>query len=242
MHPARFARRAPARRFVSGRSAPALLVAAAGALALLTLGGCQCTRLGRIPPQWRHQHEAGFAVVGGEPFQLTAETRTTSDKPVLFTLKSNEPRRYGEKTVYPDFRAYVSPPSPLRAPLEIHVNFSMPMVDVLSGWAYLVGTSPMGKTTRVRAVGTGTKIIIEVDESASPAVHRVYFVGDASSKVEIHVPPDAEPATLTLEKPGTYMEAYEDGMYADKGAYADNPERAKFVARVIGEIRERGVK
>ncbi len=202
--------------------------------------GCHCDRLGRVPPGFQDQQEAGIAVIGKD-YTFSADTTVTTGQPVLFTLKSNENLKSGGKSHYPDFRAYVKPATGA-APSDIHVNFSVPMIDIITGWAYLVGTSPMGKTTRVRAVGEGTRLILEVDESVTPAVHRVYLVGDISSKVQIYVPESSATSVYTLNKLGTYVEVYADNVWKYKGAYADVPERAAFVEAVLKEVQGARVK
>lgn len=213
------------------------IVALAGAL---TCGGCQSSRLGQVPAAFRNQHEAGLAVIG-DAYHLTANVTVSAGRPLLFTLKSNEPQAYHGKTLYPDFRAYVKPPVSV-TPTDVHVNFSVPGVVLAGGWAYLVGSSPMGQTTRVRAVGEGTKIIIEVDDAMSPSVHRVYFVGDLGSSVGIFVPPTGGSPVTTMTSPGTYVEVYADGTWKDRGAYAADRARAAFVRMVTGEVVGAGVK
>jgi hypothetical protein len=100
----------------------------------------------------------------------------------------------------------------------------------------------MGQTTRIRAVGQGTRIIIEADDAMSPAVHRVYFVGDLGSSVGIFVPPTSGSPVTTMINPGTYVEAYADGTWKDKGAYSADRARAAFVKMVTGEVSGAGVK
>lgn len=202
--------------------------------------GCHCDRLGRVPPGFEDQREAGIAVIGKD-YTFSANTTVTTGQPVLFTLKSNEVLKVGGKSHYPDFRAYVKPATGV-APSDIHVNFSVPMIDIITGWAYLIGTSPMGKTTRVRAVGEGTRLIIEVDDSVSPAVHRVYLVGDTGSRVQIYVPESSTTSVYTLKELGTYIEVYADNTWKYKGAYAAVPERAAFVAAVLKEVQGARVK
>jgi len=231
-----FAHRAPLSMLISN------LAPLATALAMtLAAGGCQTHRLGEVPFAFADKHEAGIAVIGQETYHLSALTKTHTDGPVLFTLKSNERRVYDGKAVYPDFRAYVNPNTPRGSPVDIHVDFTQPLVQLFSGWTYLVGTSPMGKTTRVRAVGVGTQIILEIDDSVTPPVHRVYFVGEKSSKVEVYAPPDDATPKLTMTVVGTYVEVYDSGPPKDMGAYASNPDRAKFVAMVLGETTSKGV-
>lgn len=202
--------------------------------------GCQCGRLGRVPSVFRDAHESGIAVIG-EEYSFSANTTVSTSRPVLFTLKSNETITYDGKPIRPDFRAYVKPATGV-APSDIHVNFSVPMIDIITGWAYLVGTSPMGKTTRVRAVGEGTRLIIEVDETMSPAVHRVYFVGDMGSRVQVFVPESSATSVHLLKEPGTYLEVYADNVWKYKGSYAAVPERAAFVDAVLKEIEGARVK
>jgi hypothetical protein len=221
------------------RSVRAFVIGMLIAGSLLTMG-CQCHRLGLVPPGFRNDVESGIAVIGKE-YTFSANTTVQSGQPVLFTLKSNENITYNGKTIHPDFRAYVKPPMGVAAS-DIHVNFTVPMIDIITGWAYLVGTSPMGKTTRVRAVGEGTRMIIEVDDTVEPAVHRVYLVGDAGSKVYIHVPESNATAVYTMKEIGSYIEVYENNAWAPKGLYSADPARAAFVAAVLKEVQGARVK
>ena len=203
---------------------------------LLTASGCQESRLGHVPASFRDYHEAGMAVIGST-YEFDATTTVKSTRPVLITLKSNQARRYEGRDIYPDFRVYANPSDRTEHGGRIEVKFSVPAVDIISGWALLVGTSPMGKTTRVRAVGEGTVMIIEVDDSTVPAIHRVYLVGEDHSVAHIYVPPEPEglPPISPDLTPGTYGEIQDlDGAeWRFMGRYKDVQARLSFVQRVL---------
>ena len=210
---------------------------------LMTIGGAGCgQRLGRVPSQFQNDHESGIAVIGNN-YTFSASTTVHTDKPVLFTLKSNEPYTYNNRTVYPDFRAYVNPMKPPGAPGDVKVTFTDPIMSVSGGWTYFAGISPMGETTRVRGVGEGTRMIIEVDESVVPSIHRVYFVGDKGCQIKIYVPPPPPAANpvFTMTKIGTYIEVYDNLTWVDKGPYAADKTRAAFVAHVLSDTQYKGV-
>jgi hypothetical protein len=219
------------------------VLALALAFAPVLIGGCACHRLGRVPSRFRTAQESGVAVIGHD-YRFSAQTTINTDEPVLFTFASNENVAAGHMTPkYPRFVAYVNPEVAQLAPVDIKANFTQPFIEIFTGWAYLVGVSPMGGTTRVRAVGEGTRMIIEIDESVTPVVHRVYFVGDKGCLVRVHVPPEVEPPVYTMNAVGTYLEVYEAGAtppWSFKGPYSANAARAAFVASVLGETRDIG--
>jgi len=199
--------------------------------------GCQSSRLGHVPASFRDYHEAGVAVIG-PTYEFDATTTVKCTRPVLLTLKSNQAREYEGREIYPDFLAFAEPSERGPQAGEIEVKFSEPIVQVHSGWALLIGTSPMGGTRRVRAVGEGTVMIIEVDISTSPAMHRVYLVGDDHSVAHIYPTSGATAADLT---PGTYGEIQDmdSAMWTPMGKYDANPQRKEFVRMALeagGEI------
>lgn len=55
------------------------------------------------------------------------------------------------------------------------IHFSSPEFELLSGWAYFIGRCPVAVTKRVRAVGTGTRMVVEID-SDTDNMHRVYLL------------------------------------------------------------------
>lgn len=213
-------------------------LAAALALACAAAAGCQCGSqygsLGKVPRGFRNDRESGVAVIG-EDYKFSSHTTVSAASAVLLSIASNEAHEYDGRKRYPDFRAYFKPPSDA-SPADVHVEFSVPFVDLVSGWMFLVGTSPMGHTTRLQAVGEGTRFILEVDDAASPSVHRVYFVGDKGSRVSVFVPPNAAEASYVMKEAGTYLEAYADGTWAFKGPYSRDDARAAFVKSVLAEI------
>lgn len=203
---------------------------------VLAAAGCQSGRLGRVPKGFKDDRESGIAVIGAS-YTFDSTSLIKANTALHFTLKSNTPFMYNGVPYYSDFRAYVKPK------VDVEVVFSSPGdVVVTSGWSYLVGTAPMGRTKRVRAVGAGTKMIIEVDDTETPAVHRVYLVGEATSVALIFVPPDNQ--SYVLLYPGNYGEIRDadDAPWEDKGLYSENKDRAAFVRMVLGEARSNGVK
>ena len=206
------------------------------AIVLISATGCQSKRLGRIPAPYRNYHEAGMAVIG-PTYEFDATTKVTSTRPVLMTLKSNHAKPYRGKDVYPDFLAYANPADQGGAG-EIEVGFSEPVVEVRSGYALLIGTSPMGKTTRIRAVGEGTTMIIEIDASGAVPMHRVYLVADDHSIARIFEEPTGARRYPDLTV-GTYGEIQDvaGAVWTFKGEYENDPDRAKFVEKVRAEAK-----
>jgi hypothetical protein len=215
-----------------------------GALALavgltLALAGCaSSSRLGRVPRGFQGDREAGVAVIG-DVYTLSSNTTVATTQPVHFTVKSN--KEPAGKKVYPDYRAYLHPVGVHGMMSNIGVTFSEPVITVPDGWAYLVGRYPAGRTGRIRAIGQGTQLIIEIDSSGGSSVHRVYFVS-GSKNVDIFVPPNAEAPVYSMETPGTYVESAADNAWEFKGPYSENAARAAFVRNVLDEVRSKGVR
>lgn len=82
--------------------------------------------------------------------------------------------------VYPDFVVHHEP---TRAMDPVTIEFaSPPSVEFVSGWSYFLGKAPIGKTRRVRAIGSGTEMIVRVDADAD----YVYLIGEALSKCWVY--------------------------------------------------------
>jgi hypothetical protein len=208
-------------------------------LVLIMAGACGCAskRLGRVPRGFQGDREAGVAVIGND-FSLSSNTTIATTQPVHFTIKSNkEPAGYA---VYPDFRGYVHPQVAPGLVPTVGVDFSEPVINLSSGWVYLVGLYPAGRTGRIRAIGRGTEIVIEIDNSGGTEVHRVYFVSGKAT-VDVYVPWDAAGPAYTMTTPGTYLESAEPNAFEFKGPYGAVAERAAFIANVRAEIVSEGV-
>ncbi len=222
-------------------SSPVLTLASALPMMVVmvsTLIGCGSGRLGRVPPGFQGERDAGVAVIGAD-FALSSNTTVSTTQPVHFTIKSNKEPRGHE--VYPDYRAYLHPQAAPGVRSMIGVTFTEPVVIVPDGWAYLVGRYPAGRTGRIRAIGWGTEMVIEIDNSGGAEVHRVYFIS-GEARIDIYVPWDRIDPVYTMETPGAYVESAAANAWEFKGPYSAVAERAAFIKNVLGEIHSEGVK
>lgn len=64
------------------------------------------------------------------------------------------------------------------------IRASDPEFELLTGWLYASGSYPVAMTKRVKAVGSGTIFVLQIDSAAN--LHRVYLL------------PDTYPCTVTV--------------------------------------------
>ncbi len=108
-----------------------------------------------------------------------------------------------------NYTAYVAPMPGTRPIAEASVSVGDPTLNLVSGWGYLFGVHPSAKTRRVRAVGDGTRFIIQIDTN----VDRVYLVPQSSTQyVRITPLVGNSPTPMSLSEQGKYVEIDDNGV------------------------------
>lgn len=84
---------------------------------------------------------------------------------------------YGTKT---SWTALYGPNPNSATPVSVQLlggGGAKPLVNVTDGWVYLVGAWPMAETDRISAGATGTRMIVQHDQTGGVAAHRVILMG-----------------------------------------------------------------
>lgn len=225
----------------------------APALAMTLIGGCCCTvhvvahdeADGHGGRPWNDggaknggPHDAGIKVMRFHDADYAFQSRSTitpRGEAVRLRLTSADPAPTPPcaPETYPDFLVHYQA---TQAHDPVTVDFaSPPMVDFVSGWMYFNGKAPIGKTRRVRAIGSGTEMIIEI----GPDADYVYLVNEADSHVFVYAllsdTPDEICQTLDF---GMYTRVDDKGVCSEPQTYFDNGDRQRFVREALIKVSE----
>jgi len=129
-------------------------------------------------------------------------------------------------------KALLGPAIPGKQEARAKFKTTTTMVWLGSGWIYLYDSSLWVETAWTSTHATGTAVVVEIDPTVDPPVHRVYFLEGTSITVQ------GKDAAGNLGDPvpgvdvGEYVEIKEGGTLVQVARIADNPERASFIENV----------
>lgn len=84
-----------------------------------------------------------------------------------------------------DFQALLGPQFAPGKTTQAKLAHHDPGIIVGDGWAFIWGRYPMGGTTMVAAGSDGTTLVVWVDDSVTPNIHRVFLLGPLGRHVTV---------------------------------------------------------
>ena len=206
------------------------------AIPMIAVNGCHCTvhvdeddddykpKMLELP-----RDTVEIVRIGRSLPQFTS-TITAVDGPVRIRVTGEDRNAEG---VLPDFDVVFNPAS---FPQEVRADFmGGPTIlyspgPTLVAWFHFNGAAPVGRTRRVRAVGSGTEFIINVTASYD----YVYMIGDQDDYVDVYALLSSTPhvicQTLTA---GQYISVDDNGVCSAPANYIDDPVHAEFVSDAL---------
>lgn len=139
--------------------------------------------------------------------------------------------------VHPAFRVHFHPDQP---PQDLKVSFNSPAEVTFdsaapaSGWMYFSGEAPIGRTRRVKAVGSGTEFLIEITDTCD----NIYMLGGVGDTVAVYsllgATPDKPCQKLEF---GQSMSVYENGDCSTPMGFVGTAGEA-FVKKAMEEVNK----
>ena len=157
----------------------------------------------------------GGGIAAGTCRELTVQVRDDLAYPgaarYTITMRPHGTHIYGAS-----YDVYSMPISPTPgADDAVITSMEEGVFQCSTGWAYFFGSCPHGKTTKVTAVGAGTKYVLRIVGTT----HWVYLLsGTAGNSVELTSPTGAQ-RTLTLPNPSNNQ--FLDVTYGVSGSVRD---------------------
>jgi hypothetical protein len=114
---------------------------------------------------------------------------------------------------------------------------SDPSIELQDGWAYVRGANPRITTPWLVANGSGTRMVVHIDETAN--VHRVFLLNETNFNAEVTVENmnPVNPALVTLGTADTYCEVNAQGQIASNLPLAGSAQE-DFIMELLLEIGE----
>jgi hypothetical protein len=147
---------------------------------------------------------------------------------------------------YSSYDVYAAPISPTSGDQDAIISSTESGVfEASSGWAYFFGTCPHGKTTRVTAVGAGTKFVLRIDGST----HWVYLLKPPEASghrtVELTHSSGGSPAAHTLPagSDGEFLNVTYGvtGTWQDIDATGNDAHKTFINTTAYGAVRDVGI-